>query len=187
MATPATASAPVPAQATDLAADPICEAVADPLADLATHPLHHADPEPRAVPGARGSGTGRHTRGWHWPGAARPTPRAASAAPPAPRTRDSYYTFTCTPIQVAPPLAVTSHPDTAPDPAAAAIPTPHGAPVPTPHTTPEAHRTPEAHTGTEPHRHRSRARQPHACGPQHHRRPDEPVPGGAQRRRPGGT
>ncbi|WEV26196.1 SpoIIE family protein phosphatase [Streptomyces sp. 71268] len=103
------------------------------------------------MPGARGSGAERPTRGWHWPGAARLAPRAASsAAPPAPRTRDSYYTFTCTPIQVAPPLAATSHPDTAPDPAAGATPTPHDAPLPAPHTTPEANRTPEAHPAPTP-------------------------------------
>ncbi|GAA4681785.1 hypothetical protein GCM10023324_39880 [Streptomyces youssoufiensis] len=144
-ATPAPAPASAPAQATDLTADPICEAVADPLADLAIEPPHHADPEPRAVPGARG-GPERHTRGWHWPGAARLAPRVAPvAAPPAPRARDSYYTFTCTPIQVAPPLAAaTSHPDTASAAATEATPTPHSAPHSASHAISEANPTTEA-------------------------------------------
>ncbi|WP_436847246.1 SpoIIE family protein phosphatase [Streptomyces buecherae] len=118
---------------------------------MATEPLHHADPEPRTVPGARG-GPERQTRGWHWPGATRLAPRAApAAAPPAPRTRDSYYTFTCTPIQVAPPLAAaTSHPVTTPGPDTAATPTPHNAPPPASHAIPEANPTTEADTAPAP-------------------------------------
>ncbi|MBB5933746.1 SpoIIE family protein phosphatase [Streptomyces zagrosensis] len=110
----ASSGGPAVGELADPVADPIREAAADPLMDLATEGVRHIDlaidpetggfgmPEPQDVEVAR--------LGAALPGVARHESAAMPVAGLAPgtRTRDSYYTFTCTPIRVAPSIT-TAH------------------------------------------------------------------------------